>query len=181
MSKIKAKYFKSSHKTNIHVTTLMDLNNHMLIMVGCHYNAVQYIKILCMIWQCQWQNTNQTLNPQKTPHICPSQASYGVSIVRMGRKLTTLQRHHTAWCSGEGIQFTTIIEVKFCSDKCLTFTITSDILQTQFSNVFFYIYMQIKISQKFVLYNACIYIYRWVSGKLWHLQHNGIGDTIVYH
>ena len=24
-------------------------------------------------------------------------------------------------------------------------------------------------------------IYRWLSGKLWYLQHNCVGDTIVYH
>ena len=137
----------------------MNLNNHMLIMVGCHYNAFQYtcIKILCIIWQCQWQNTNQTLNPQKTVR---HRQVMGCLLWGWGRKLTTLQRHHTVWCSGEGIQFTTIIEVTFCSDKCSTFIITSDILQTQFSNVFFiYTCNSIKISQKFVLYNACIYMF----------------------
>ena len=34
-------------------------------------------------------------------------------------------------------------------------------------------------------FNPCkqfaLFIFRWLSGKLWYLQHNCVGDTIVYH
>ena len=37
---------------------------------------------ICMyVCICQWQNVNQTLISQETPHTSPSQESYAVSIV----------------------------------------------------------------------------------------------------
>ena len=35
----------------------------------------------------KWQKKNEILKPQQTPHISPSRASYGVSIVRIWEKI----------------------------------------------------------------------------------------------
>ena len=53
----------------------------------CCYNTVQYHRILQREIQWLWQNTNQSLYSQRTPHISPSWASYGVSIVRILEKI----------------------------------------------------------------------------------------------
>ena len=54
--------------------------------VKCHYNAVQFITILHMALPLPWQEVNQISLSQQTPNILPSQASYGVSIVRIEEK-----------------------------------------------------------------------------------------------
>ena len=46
----------------------------------CRYNTVQFFRRL------QLQNVDQTLNSQQTPHISPSRASYGLSVVRILEK-----------------------------------------------------------------------------------------------
>ena len=51
--------------------------------VACRYNVVQHNVILHMVWQWLRKNMNQRLYSQKTPHISPSRASYGVSFVRI--------------------------------------------------------------------------------------------------
>ena len=43
----------------------------MINTVECHYNAVQYCKILPKYLQLLIQNINQMLDPQKTPHTSP--------------------------------------------------------------------------------------------------------------
>ena len=48
----------------------------------CRYNAAQFITILHTALRWQWQKMNQILVSQRTPHISPSRASNGVSIVR---------------------------------------------------------------------------------------------------
>ena len=53
----------------------------MLNTVECHYNVIQYNMIMhtSLLWLSQ--NINESLNPQKTPHISPYRANYGVSFV----------------------------------------------------------------------------------------------------
>ena len=46
----------------------------------CRYNTVQFFRRL------QLQNVDQTSNSQQTPHISPSRASYGLSVVRILEK-----------------------------------------------------------------------------------------------
>ena len=61
--------------------------NRVNIRKGCPiYHIMKYNTVL----QCLMQNINQSLYSQRTPHISPSQASYGVSIVRILRKFTAL-------------------------------------------------------------------------------------------
>ena len=55
--------------------------------VECHYNAVQYRKILHKSLQELRQNINWMLDPQKTPHSSPWWVSYGVSFVNMCEKI----------------------------------------------------------------------------------------------
>ena len=55
--------------------------------VMCRYNAVQYnVKFHTPL---HWitQNINQSLDSQKTLHVSPSCASYGVSIVKIWEKI----------------------------------------------------------------------------------------------
>ena len=52
----------------------------------CPYSAFQPNMILHMVWQWQRQNMHQNLYSQNTPHISPSRASCGVSIVRIFEK-----------------------------------------------------------------------------------------------
>ena len=63
--------------------------------VECHYGTVQYDMILHMVRQWLRQSMNQRLYSWKTPHISPSQASYGVSFVKIwvkiNRVITALQ------------------------------------------------------------------------------------------
>ena len=61
--------------------------NHVVHTVECHYSAVQRNKILDMVWQWLRQNMHQRLYSQKTHHISPLQASYGVSFVRIWVKI----------------------------------------------------------------------------------------------
>ena len=49
--------------------------------VRCSYNAVQYIMIFYIVVYLLMQNINQNLYSQKTPHMSPSRASYGVSLI----------------------------------------------------------------------------------------------------
>ena len=51
--------------------------------VECCYDAVEFVMILHSAQRWQRQNINQTLDSQKTPHISPSRASYGVCVVRI--------------------------------------------------------------------------------------------------
>ena len=55
--------------------------------VECHYNTVQFITILHPTPQWQQQKINQISNSQHTSHTLPSQASYGVSIMRILKKI----------------------------------------------------------------------------------------------
>ena len=55
--------------------------------VGNHYNAVQNNVILYTLLQWQRRYINQSLYSQKTPHISPSRVSYGVSIMRILKKI----------------------------------------------------------------------------------------------
>ena len=59
----------------------------MLKSVECRYNAIGFIPILhtALLWQ--QQNINQTSNSQQTPHSSPSRVSYGVSIMRILKKI----------------------------------------------------------------------------------------------
>ena len=50
---------------------------------------ITYIMIFYTVLQWLMQNIKQGLYSQKTPHTSPSWVSYGVSIVRIWRKLTT--------------------------------------------------------------------------------------------
>ena len=61
-----------------------------LYTVECRYNTVEYILRLPTALQWQQQSINQTLNSQKTPHIPPSQAIYGVFVVRIWEKIITV-------------------------------------------------------------------------------------------
>ena len=74
--------------------------------VECHYNAVQYITVLHTALQWQLQNINKASNSQQTPHSSPSQASYGVFIVRIWEKIdcvitapccTQMAGNHSSW------------------------------------------------------------------------------------
>ena len=49
--------------------------------VKCRYNSVQYNIILHTSMQWLSLKLNETLNPQKTPHISPWRASYRMSFV----------------------------------------------------------------------------------------------------
>ena len=55
--------------------------------VECRYNAVTFVTILHSALRLRWLNINQTLDSQKTPHISPSRASYGVPFVRIFEKI----------------------------------------------------------------------------------------------
>ena len=55
--------------------------------VECRYNAVQFITILQTAVRWQQHNVNQISNSQQTPHTSPSRASYGVSIMRILKKI----------------------------------------------------------------------------------------------
>ena len=55
--------------------------------VECRFNAVQFITIVPMSLSWQQQNLHQISNSQHTPHTSPSQASYGVSVVRILKKI----------------------------------------------------------------------------------------------
>ena len=59
------------------------LNNYINLphTVRCCYGAVQYNMILYTVLQKLMQNIDQSLYSQKTPHILPSQVSYGMSFV----------------------------------------------------------------------------------------------------
>ena len=50
-------------------------------------SGVQFFMIFNMALWWQWQNVDQTLNWQKTPHTSASQVSYGVSVVRILEKI----------------------------------------------------------------------------------------------
>ena len=55
--------------------------------VKCRYNAVQFIPILHTVLRKQRQKVNQILESQQTSHISPSRASYGVSFVKILKKI----------------------------------------------------------------------------------------------
>ena len=55
--------------------------------VECRYNAIQYNMIFHTPLHWLTQNINQALHSQKTLHISPSWASYGVSIVMIWEKI----------------------------------------------------------------------------------------------
>ena len=55
--------------------------------VECRYNAVTCVTILHSALRWQWQNVSQILDSQKTPHTSPSWARYGVSFVRILKKI----------------------------------------------------------------------------------------------
>ena len=60
------------------------------------YNAVQFSTILHTALRQQWQNVNQILEPQNTPHI--SRVSYEVSIVRILEKIDhVITAPHCIW------------------------------------------------------------------------------------
>ena len=73
-----------SNRVNLYYTRRLDSNT-----VGYRFNAVQYIMLLHTVLQWQQQNTNQTLNSQKTP---VSRASYGCLLWGSGEKW---HRHRT--------------------------------------------------------------------------------------
>ena len=52
--------------------------------VECRYSTVQHNTILHMVWQWLMQNMHLRLYSQKTTHISPLRASYGLSFVRIG-------------------------------------------------------------------------------------------------
>ena len=58
--------------------------------VEYRYNAVGYNRILHILLQGLCQNSNESVNPQKTPHTPPQRASYEVSFVTILEKLTAL-------------------------------------------------------------------------------------------
>ena len=62
--------------------------------VGCRYNAVQYDMILYTALQLARQNINQGKNPQKTPHSSPIRANYGVTFVRISKKIDVITEPH---------------------------------------------------------------------------------------
>ena len=55
--------------------------------VECYYNSVQYIMLLHTAMRWQQQNIQQISNSQKTHHISPSRASYGVSVMSISHKI----------------------------------------------------------------------------------------------
>ena len=63
--------------------------------VECHYNMVQYCKILHKYLQELRQDIYQMLDSQNTPHTSPLQMSYGVSFVNICEKIegVTSARH----------------------------------------------------------------------------------------
>ena len=54
--------------------------------VECHYNTVQH-NINMVYGTTVTEAEHEWLYSQKTPHISPSQVSYGVSIVRIWDKI----------------------------------------------------------------------------------------------
>ena len=64
--------------SSIYVCICMNLHQYT---VECRYNAVHHTIILHTSMQWLSLKVNETLNPQKTPHISPWRASYRVSFV----------------------------------------------------------------------------------------------------
>ena len=56
----------------------------------CCYSVVQHNMILHMVWQWLKQNMHLRIYTQKTAHISPLWASYGLSFVRIGVKIGRL-------------------------------------------------------------------------------------------
>ena len=72
----------------------------MIYRVECRYNAVRYSTILHSTLQRLKSNINRNLNPQKTPHISPWRASYGVSLIRIVNKIgRVITVPHCTWSS----------------------------------------------------------------------------------
>ena len=55
--------------------------------IRCSYDVIQYKMILHISLQWLLQNMNQGLHSQKTRHISPSRASYGVPVVRILKEI----------------------------------------------------------------------------------------------
>ena len=79
--------FISSRYVWLKIAQWVSQLNINVITVEYHHNAVQFITILHMTLWRQQQNIYQTSNSQQTPRTSPSQASYGVSIVRIFKKI----------------------------------------------------------------------------------------------
>ena len=69
--------------------TIGQMHEKMIIHLSakCQYNSTQSLTISLRAVPWHWQNINQILNSQKTPHISPLRVSYGVSIVRICEKI----------------------------------------------------------------------------------------------
>ena len=78
------------HEMLINSITLSDAMLHhgtwsilvQLMATKCRYNVVQHNMIFHMVCQRLRWNMHQRLYSQKTPHISPSRASYGMSFMR---------------------------------------------------------------------------------------------------
>ena len=69
--------------------------------VRCCYNAIQFITILHTAPWWQQQKVNQISNSQQTPHNSPLRASYGVSIMRILKKIDRIiTTPHCTWKDG---------------------------------------------------------------------------------
>ena len=69
--------------------------------VGCHYNMIQYIMLLFTALQILRQYINDSLNSQQTPHISPSQMSYGMFVDSNLDKMDCIQTalyYIMVWC-----------------------------------------------------------------------------------
>ena len=65
---------------------------------------VQFITILHMTQQWQQENKNQISNSQQPPHSSPSWASYGVSILRIFKKIDCIiQWAHCTACEHSAV------------------------------------------------------------------------------
>ena len=68
----------------------MEIGKENLFTVRCCYNVVHYNMILHISLQWLRHNRNQGLHSQKTSHNSASRASYGVSIVRILKKINRI-------------------------------------------------------------------------------------------
>ena len=75
----------------------------MQIRKSVDYNVVQFIMILHMALQWQWQKASHILALQQIPHTSPSLWSYGVSIEQILDKIDCVIT--APYCSSSSVDF----------------------------------------------------------------------------
>ena len=93
---------RSKKRTKLLILRFLAIKGPVFYTVQCRHNSVQYIMVLLHTTiQWQEQNINQIMKSQMTPHTSPLWASYGVSFMRILKKIDhVIMAPHCTVCGG---------------------------------------------------------------------------------